>query len=416
MEGDPAALVRLAVALAAGLLIGIERGWRAREAREGTRVAGVRTFGLVGLLGGLWGELAGRLDPLFLAAGFLAFAAVAVAGHLAAVRLDRDVGITTVVAALVTFALGALAARGELVVAAAGAVVTALLLSLKPALHAWLRRLAPVELRAALQLALISIVVLPVLPDRGYGPWQALNPYVLWWMVVLIAALSFAGYAAMRIVGPGRGVLLTGLLGGLASSTAVALGLGRLARDLGAPRLLAAGIVVASATMFPRMLVEVAAVNPGLVPAAAPPLGIMTALAFLAAWVLARRSGGPAPGVPLGNPLRLGQALQFGLLLAAVTLAAHAFEAWLGDEGVYALAAVAGLGDVDAVTLALARMADEGLEASVAVRGMVLAAVVNTAVKAGLAAAAGGRTLGFHVAVALAPTVLAGAACLLAVA
>ncbi len=415
METDPAALVRLAVALAAGLLIGVERGWRAREAREGTRVAGVRTFGLIGLLGGLWGELAERLDPVFLAAGFLGFAAVAVAGHLAAVRLDRDVGITTVVAALVTFALGALAARGELVVTAAGAVVTALLLSLKPTLHAWLRRLAPADLRAALQLALISVVVLPVLPDRGYGPWQALNPYVLWWMVVLIAAISFAGYAAMRIVGPGRGVLLTGLLGGLVSSTAVALGFGRLGRDLGAPRLFAAGIVVASATMFPRMLVEVAAVNRGLLALAALPLGAMTALGFLAAWLLARKTTGPAPQVPLGNPLRLGQAVQFGLVLAAVTLAAHALDAWLGEEGVYALAAVAGLTDVDAVTLSLSRMAHGGLEAGVAVRGMVLAAVVNTAVKAGLAVAVGGRRLGLPVAAALAPAAAAGAVCLLAV-
>ncbi len=415
MEAEAAPLVRLAVALAAGLLIGVERGWRAREAREGTRVAGVRTFGLVGLLGGLWGELAERFDPVFLAAGFLGFAAVVVAGHLAAVRLDRDVGITTVVAALVTFALGALAARGELVVTAAGAVVTALLLSLKPTLHAWLRRLSPADLRGALQLALISVVVLPVLPDRGYGPWQALNPYVLWWMVVLIAAISFAGYAAMRIVGPGRGVLLTGLLGGLVSSTAVTLGFGRLGRDLGAPRLFAAGIVVASATMFPRMLVEVAAVNRALLAQAALPLGAMAAFGFAAAWMLARDTTGRAPEVPLGNPLRLGQAVQFGLLLAAVTLAAHALDAWLGEEGLYALAAVAGLTDVDAITLSLSRMAHGGLEAAVAVRGMVLAAFVNTAVKAGLAVAVGGRRLGLRVAAALAPAAAAGATCLLAV-
>ena len=176
-------LIDLGLALALGLLVGVERGWQERGAAEGSRIAGIRTFGLIGLLGGLWQLLAGGAGDVLLGLAFLAFALLMVIAHAAEARVSNDYGVTTLVATLITFVLGALSVRGQQGVAASGAVVTAVILSLKPMLHHWLERIEPNELAAALKLLLISVVILPVLPDQGFGPWQALNPYELWWLV-----------------------------------------------------------------------------------------------------------------------------------------------------------------------------------------------------------------------------------------
>jgi uncharacterized membrane protein (DUF4010 family) len=405
---------RLGVALALGLLIGLERGWQLRERAEGARMAGLRTFGLTGLLGGVWALLSQEMGALVLGVGFAALAAVLILAHLQMVRAgaEPDYGITTVVAALLTFALGALAVAGHISIAAAGAVVTALLLGLKPVLHAWLRRLTEIELLAVLKLALISVVILPVLPNRGFGPWDALNPYALWWLVVLIAAISFVGYFAMKVLGPNRGIPLTGLFGGLTSSTATTLSFARLARrKAGLQGILAAGVTISAATMFPRILLEVAVVNRALLPEVVPALAAMTALGFAGALVLWRLAPKATESgeVDLRNPFELGPALQFGALLAGVMLLAEGARAWFGDAGIYALAAISGLTDVDAITLSLARMAGEDLAAEVAAGGVLLAAVVNTAVKAGLVAMVGGRRMAALVAATFALVLAAGA-------
>jgi len=173
-------LTDLGIALALGLLVGIERGWQERTSEEGSRVAGIRTFGLLGLLGGLWALLAETMGDLLLGVSFMALTAVLIAAYLSDRRSARDIGITTLVAGLVTFVLGALAVRGQAHIAITGAVITVTLLSLKPTLHRWLRHLEPADFYAALKLLLISVVLLPVLPNRGYGPWAALNPYQVW--------------------------------------------------------------------------------------------------------------------------------------------------------------------------------------------------------------------------------------------
>ena len=397
---------QLGVALALGLLIGLERGWQLREAAEGSRLAGVRTFGLIGLLGGVGALLSQALGAAVLGLGFLALAGVLIVAHRQQVRTaeEADYGITTVVAALLTFALGALAVIGHTSIAAAGAVVTALLLELKPVLHDWLRRLTQTELLAVLKLGLISVVILPVLPNRGYGPWDALNPYVLWWLVVLIAAISFVGYFAMKVLGPNRGIPLTGLFGGLTSSTATTVSLSRMGRSQAPLKgLLAAGVTVSAATMFPRILLEVAVVNPNLLADLVPAMGTMTLLGFAGAFVLWRMApdGGSEGEVPLKNPFELGPALQFGVLLAGVMLLAEGARSWFGDAGVYILAAVSGITDVDAITLSLARLAQGELSDEVAVGGVVLAAGVNTVVKAGLVAVVGGLRMAALVAAVL---------------
>ena len=388
--------LRLGLALALGMLIGFERGWHEREGAEGSRVAGIRTFALIGLLGGVWQLLAADLGPVMLGAAFLAFAAVVIVARVRASASSHDYGLTTVVAALLTFALGALAAQGELALAAAAAVITTTLLGTKPILHGWLVRISYDELLAMLKLLVMSVVLLPVLPDRGYGPWAALNPYELWLMVVLIAGISFFGYAAVRIAGERSGILLAGIAGGLVSSTAVTLNLSRLARRNPARRwLLAAGIGFAATTMFPRSLLVIWAIAPPLGGELCLPLAVAALAGYLAAFLLWHRCRTDETDTELAlqNPFELSMALQFGLLLAAVLLAAHGLRAWLGHYGLYLLAAASGLADVDAINLSLARMVDDGLAVEVAAGAVVLAIVANTLVKAGMAVAIGGRAM-----------------------
>jgi uncharacterized membrane protein (DUF4010 family) len=412
MSPTQAAFYQLGVALAIGLLIGVERGWAEREEEEGTRVAGVRTFALIGLLGGAAAMAAQPLGLQLPALGLLALAVLFATGHAVHARArPEQLGITVPVAGLLTFVLGALAASGQPALAAAAAVVAALLLSSKPVLHRWLGQLRRAELSAGLKLLLLSVVVLPLLPDQGYGPWQSLNPYRIWWMVVLIATMSFVGYFAVKEVGARRGSLFTGAFAGLASSTALTLHFARLVR--GEARLapvLAIGILLACGTMFPRMLVVLTVAGPTLLQAAVPPLLLMTLIVYGAAlrqwWVASNRREEAA--APLENPLELRSALGFGAFLALVMVLAKAVEVWLGGAGVLALAAASGIADVDAITLSLAGMTGSGLAPRVAVTGIVVAAATNSLVKAGMASAIGGKTLGLAVGLPLVAAAVLG--------
>lgn len=404
-------LYSLGVALALGLLIGLERGWKDREQPEGGRVAGIRTFALFGLLGGTWGLLAQQFGPLLLAIAFAGLALVLAWAHALGHRRDADLGITGVIAGLLTFTFGALAVVGEPLLAASGAVITTLLLGMKPLLHGWLGKLERRELHATLKLLLISVVILPLLPDQGFGPWQALNPYRIWWMVVLIAAISFAGYFAMRIIGTRRGILATGLFAGLASSTAMTVHLARLARQRrGAGNLLAAGILAGWATMFPRMLAITSLFNGALALALLWPVAIMTTISYGAAaccWQRSKQASNNEPA-PLSNPLELKPALIFAFLLGTIMLLSRGLRDHFGDAGTYLLAAASGIADVDAITLSLADMTGADLDISVAAPALLIAALTNTLVKAGLAAAIGGYALGVRTGLAAGAIVLAG--------
>ncbi len=424
-------LVPFAVALAIGLLIGLERGWVTRTREEGTRVAGIRTFGVIGLLGAVTAALAQAFGVVLAAALAAGFAVVVVLAYWRRIRATGDFGITTMTAAFLVFALGALAGVGQLLIASASAVVIALLLGMKPELHGLLKRIDRAELIATLRLLLISVVLLPILPDRGYGPWQALNPYKIWWMVVLIAGVSYVGYIAIKWAGRTRGVMVTGLCGGLVSSTAVTVALARRARGRPDERdLCAAGITAASSIMFPRMALVLAVVAPGMALGLSAPLLAAGAVGLLAAGLLVRRGhamatrqndaqADGAAGANTGaadprNPLDLATALQFGALLAAIFLLARAARAWLGDAGLLALAVVSGLGDVDAIVLSFSAMAVQGgIPAALAAAGILLAALANTVVKTGLAFVIGGPGLGLRTGLALACALAAGGATLL---
>lgn len=412
MSPEQAAVYHLSVALAIGLLIGVERGWSERGEQEGTRIAGVRTFALIGLLGGSAALMAQPVGAWVPALGLLTLGVLFATAHVvhAGVRPDQ-LGITVPVAGLLTFVLGALAASGAVAPAAAGAVVTALLLSSKPTLHQWVGTLSRKELSAGLQLLLLSVVVLPLLPDQGYGPWQALNPYRIWWMVVLIAAISFVGYFAVKTAGARKGSLFTALFAGLSSSTALTLHFSRLARtrpELG--HLFATGILLACGTMLPRMAVVLGVTAPALVPSALPSIALMTLTLYGIALIHWRSLGGDRSegATPLTNPLELRAAIGFGALLALVMVLAKGMELWLGGAGVLALAAASGIADVDAITLSLGGMSRTGLDPRIAATGIVIAAASNCLVKGGMAIAVGGARLALPVALPLAVAALLG--------
>ncbi|MDT8406338.1 MAG: MgtC/SapB family protein [Methylococcales bacterium] len=411
MAVDPVdTLMHLLLALAIGLVIGIERGWQDRDMPEGQRLAGVRTFALLGLLGGGATLLASHLGGWMVGISFLGVCALLIAGYLAS-PLDQDRSLTTLVAALLVFVLGGLAVHGHALAASTSAVIGLLILSYKPTLHHWLHGLERQELSAGIQLLLISVVMLPLLPNQGYGPWQILNPYRIWWMVVIIALISFAGYFAIRIIGARRGLLATGLFGGLASSTAVTLHLSRLGKKL--PRLqgaIASGILLACGTMYLRMMLVVALLHDRLLADLWLPVSAMALLTY--APILFYWRHGEEPAMPVAsmvkNPLELVTAIGFGLLLMLVTVLGAFLRETFGDAGLFTLATVSGVADVDAVVLSLIAMARESLSADVFVKACVLAAATNSVVKAGLASSVGGLNLALRVAAPLLGAALLG--------
>lgn len=401
----------LGLALALGLLIGLERGWKERHLLEGGRIAGIRTFALIGLLGGVWGLLAHELGQILLAVAFGALSLVLISAHIMAQSRENDIGITGEIASLLTFAFGAMPALGYPALAASGAVITATLLGIKPMLHNWVSRLEERELYAAFKLLIISVVILPLLPNQGYGPWAALNPYSIWWMVVLIAGISFVGYFSMKIVGPRKGILLTGLTAGVASSTAVTVNFARIARNTPASsNILAAGTLIACATMFPRMLIISALFSGELAAQLLFPVLVMMSLSYALAALCWKIS---APSVhqeepSLANPFELKPALLFAALLAGIILLSQGLSEHFGDAGIYTLAAVSGLADVDAITLSLANFTNGQLPVHVATLGILIAAFVNSLIKGGLAMGIGGWELGYRVAGTLTMAVGAG--------
>jgi uncharacterized membrane protein (DUF4010 family) len=409
-------LLNFASALAAGLLIGAERSWQDRNSEDTQLVAGIRTFALSSLLGAFAMLIGNHFSVVAWAVIFAGFAILVVASYFGELQRMGDMGLTSEVALLLTFLLGSLAMAGYAGLAAAGAVAVALLLNLKQSLHSALQRLSEAELSGALKLLFISVVLLPALPNQGYGPWQAFNPYAIWWMVVLIASIGFAAYVAIRLVGMRQGLLITALLGGVVSSTAMTVTLARLAPGRNLHALLACGLLATSTLMFPRILLEVGLVNASLLPHLVWPLGVATLVYAGGALLYFRRAGTEseeAAEPPLKNPFELGPALRFAALLGLILLLVEGAQRWLGDVGVYLVAVLSGLADVDAITLSLARSAQGELNAQVAVQGIFLAALSNSLVKAFLVAVIGGRKLALLTLPVMAAGMLAGAATLL---
>ena len=353
-------VVELVSALVLGSVIGLERGWRQRERAEGSRVAGLRTFALLGLFGGVLGVLTQNMGPVPAALGLGGLSLIAAAAYRENVRVHGSLSATTAVTMLLTGALGLMAGAGQPALAIGTAVIAAVLLDLKPTLHRWLRLVEQRELSAALQMMVLTAVILPMLPNRGYGPYQALNPYHLWWSVVLIAGLSLCGHLAIRLTGPSRGIFWTGLLGGLASSTAATLALARRAHgNDGVLTAASAGIFAASAMMFVRMTALVVVLRPALLASMGAAM-VVGAVVLLAASLLRLRSASlpdaAGPAADTTDPFDLSSALGFGLLLGVLALLTRSAQQWLGDAGLYAMSLLSGLLDVDAILLTVMHM------------------------------------------------------------
>lgn len=387
---------RLSLALALGFVIGLERGWKERDEPEGQRAAGLRTFSLIGLMGGVFGILSLGGDRLLISAGFVTTGAVLALFIWRETAREGEYSATTLIAALLTFALGALAVLGDMKLAAGAGVATVALLAHKAALHGFLARLTWQELRSGLLLAAMTFIALPLLPDRAIDPWGAINPHQLWLMTILIAAVSFAGYVAVKLVGPSRGLVMAAALGGLVSSTVVTLTLAGLARSNAARTgLLAGGILASCAVMMGRVLVLAGVVNMPLARALAVPLIAAALFQAVSAMLLIGRDhrlGGHGPDTLIHrNPFLLSEVLKFGAMLAAVMLAAGIAQSIWGGSGLLAVAAISGLADVDALTLSVANM---GPATATGVIAVLTAIGVNSVAKSIYAWAAGGAAIG----------------------
>ncbi|OGT65903.1 MAG: hypothetical protein A3I13_04025 [Gammaproteobacteria bacterium RIFCSPLOWO2_02_FULL_47_50] len=385
MSNELQILFDLFTAFGIGLLIGIERGWKGRAKEEGNRIAGIRTFTLAGILGGISGQLSLVTGSWLLGAIFFSFTIMITVGHYIGTKESSDIGITSQVALLITFILGAWAAYISNIYVFGVAVVVIAILGYKPEIHKAIKNIETEEIYAGIKLLVISVILLPVLPDKGYGPFEALNPYWLWWMVVLITGLSFIGYVSIKHFGDRIGILLTAISGALASSTAVTLSLAHMAKRTQVTPMFMAGILIASAIMLVRIVIEVAVVNPALLQMLWIPIAAMLTPTVLGTLWLWKSQGKPGnekhEPLTLHNPFQISMALKFGILLGVVILLAEAMKEWFGDQGIYVLSVLSGLMDVDAITLSLSRIAINNLSETTAVRGIILAAITNTLVK-----------------------------------
>ncbi len=382
LQGTGPTLAALGYALAIGLLIGLERGWSARRERDGTRVAGFRTFGLLGLTGGIAG-----LVPVPAAAALLGGACLLIlAGYVRQSRAPDELSATTAIASVMVLALGMLATTGRPVPALAVAAAATLMLSMRRTLHELVRGLSAAELRAAARYAILALVLVPLLPDRAMGPYGALNPQRLMLVIVFVSGLSFAGYVLARRARASRSLLVIAACGALVSSTAVTLAFARrMAQEAGAQASLAAGIALASAISVARVGVLIAVLAPRAIGPVAAILAPALALLVGATWLRFRAAeDGEDHVVSLGNPLELGSAVGLAVLVALSSIASRWALSLYGDSGVAVVLAIIGLADVDAAVIAFAAMPAGLVTPNMAGIALALPVMLNMLLKTGL--------------------------------
>lgn len=389
---------RFGIATVIGFLIGVQREF-AYGGKGADIFAGERTLALMGLLGCAAAFLADILNtPWAFLVSVLLLGIFIAAGYIVS-AWRGEMGLTTEVAAIIVVIAGALVYWGHIVLAIAIGVTTFVLLSIKLETDMFIRRLTREDFYATLKFAIISALILPILPNEGIGPppFDVLNPYRIWLMVVFISAIGFLGYVLIKIVGSKQGIGLTGLLGGLVSSTAVTLCFAQRSKqqaELAKPFALA--ITVSWTMMFSRVLLWVAALNPALLSVVWIPLAAAGAmgLAYCVYLYFAQKSEEEGD-ITFSNPFELAPAIKFGLLFALILLISRAAQLYLGDTGVFASSILAGLADVDAITLSMAQLSasSDGLALSIASRAIVLAAMSNTVVKGGVVLATGSKSL-----------------------
>jgi len=372
---------RFGIALALGLIIGVER-----EKEKSEAFAGIRTFPLICLMGCTAAMVNDLFSAWAFAVSFIAFAAIVITAHIFASPARQ--GITTEIAAFLCFLFGGLVWWQMTALAGALAFVTVLLLATKQPLEALSQKIGQQDIAAALQFGVITLIILPILPDRTFGPLDVINPYTIWLMVVLIAGINFVGYILIKIFGAQQGIGIAGLMGGIASSTAVTLGFTRRSRnEPGLAPEFALGIVLASAIMFIRVLVEVFTVNRAVGKVLLIPISSAAVVGLLCCclvWFFRQKKAQKTlqkERVKTANPFELWPAILFGLLFGFILLIAKAGQLYFGTAGVYLSSIITGLADVDPIALSLSNLAGDTISINVAARGITLATLSNTAVK-----------------------------------
>jgi uncharacterized membrane protein (DUF4010 family) len=425
-EPSTALLIRnFAIALFIGALVGIDREKKkVVEPEQG--VGGIRTFILFAMAGAVSAWLSQQLDsPWVFIATVAGVAATVIVGYY--VQFKQDIGamgLTTEIAAIVVCLLGGLTLFGYPGIAVALGIATSAILAFKEPIHGMVEKIGSDDLYAGLKLLIATFIVLPLLPNRPVDPLEAINPYRLWLLVILISGMSLVGYVAARALGARRGTALTGIFGGLVSSTAVTLSFAKRSKEdrsgTGIADVLAAGMLLAWVVMVVRVVVLAAVVHAPLVPALLVPLGAMGLVALgIGGFLYFRaargsRSTSEKSLVPLSNPFNLGSAIKFAAIFAVILVAVKLAERYLPTQGLYAVAALAGLTDMDAITLSMANYARERGDATTAANGIVVAAFSNTVVKAVIVAVLGASMVRSRILAAAGGMIAAGLLMLLA--
>jgi uncharacterized membrane protein (DUF4010 family) len=408
-------IIRLAVALAIGLVVGMERGWREREATAGSRTAGIRTYSLSGLLGGVAASLAQSwTSPLVFAAAFIAFTGAFTWFKREEAKADANFSVTGVVAGLIVFAAGGMAVAGDLYAASAAGVATAGLLASREVLHAWLKRLTWAELRSALLLLAMTVIVLPVLPNRTIDPFGGFNPWQVWLFTILTAAISFTGYVVNKLAGAGRGLALLGLAGGIVSSTVVTVTLAQRSREGDDGTRLAGGAMLAAMVSVLRVTLLAALINPQILAILGPAAGAAAVIFGLWGGLLLRHAAAAArPDAHFQNPFEVRMVLLIGLSIAAASVLFGWLSTVVSTEALYGAAAIGGLIDVDALTLSTVRLVPQNLSALQAGTIIAIGLATNAAPRAVLAAMFGTRAFAIQFVGASLAAAAGGAAAML---
>lgn len=396
-------------AILIGALIGTERQRRLAEDKV-RGVAGLRTFTLIALLGALSATLANYYGPTFALAAFASFTILVGIGYASSVSTLGRIDFTAAVAAVVTFTLGMLTRFEEsMLLAVALAILTTWILATRRISHHYVEALSETDILDTLKMGIIALVIYPLLPDTTLDPWGVLNPREIWLMVVLVSLIGYIGYVLIRILGAERGLTLTGILGGLVSSTAVTTAMAsevKINREIISSAVFAT--VIASCTMFPRVLFVVLVVNRDLFIPLLPKLLSMTIVGVALAYLLMRKSAPLGKEVAVKDPFRIVPALKFGAFFAFVLLTSKLASTYFGDAGAYAAAVIGGLADVDAITLSMATLAKSTLNPEIAATAITLAAITNTLVKLSISYILGNREFGNRIATIFVPMILIG--------
>lgn len=387
-------LQNIGIALLLGALIGLEREYTSRK-KKVYDFAGIRTFPFIALFGFLSSYLGDTISIHLLIVGFIIMGAlVIIAYHEMNKNKRQSTGATSEVAALLTFLIGVMVHNQLLKLATILAVTIAVILYARTFLHRFAYRIKETELEDTLKFAVVAFVILPFLPNQGYGPLEIFNPFIIWLMVVFVSGISFVGYILMKWIGE-RGVALAGVFGGLISSTAVTMSFSdRSKKQKRLYSALALGVILANGIMFLRILIEVFVLNRPLFYTLLLPMGVLALVTAVFSYFLLKRSKEAKGDITLGSPFTIKPALTFGLIFALVLALVKVADVYLSSKGVYIVSMLSGIADVDAITVSLSQLAGRSLEETIARNGIIIAALTNVAVKGGIALWFGGKKFG----------------------